>query len=528
MRTYAVWPAAALLVVGAATGASAQQKGKGAPPPPAQANECDLKTSHFAITRAVIYIQNASTAQDTIKKQQSLDGAHRSLIEALEQGQAQNPAAWYYLGVYYAMVSDAAGADSAFDKVVSMMPVCEKDVDQYRYMAWAGVTNKGIDAMRQNNYDQAKQAFALANQVYTKKPTALFYLASLFASEDNADSALHYFKVAGKTSAGDTAETEIHEKSTQNVARIYQVLEKWDSAVVYFKAYLDLHPADSLESMRSLADCYASSGDTANALGINYKLLANADAMDPADAFRLGVGLFRLERPDSAAVAFDKGLKRNPYYRNGLFNLTNAYFSLAQAAQKPDSVKYWAQKMLPVAQRLAQVDPMNRQVLRLVAAAHQFVGHGDSTDAILKRANQISFEVDVQSARASDNGYEVQGIVTALKAPTAQAVQDTITRDSTRLETLKLTKVPAAQRAQAQANQTRLQNGLNRLRGKLQQMNGPVNVPAIAFQFLDKDANVVGTQTVPAQAIPQSQSKQFQLTATGQGIVAWRYQASAP
>jgi len=526
MRKYVVWPAAALLLVGAATGASAQQKGKGAPPQQ-PVNECDLKTSHFAISRAVLYIQNATSSQDSTKRQQSLEGAHRSLTEALEQGQAQNPAAWYFLGVYYAYEGDAAGADSAFDKVESMMPSCEKDVDQYRYMAWAGATNQGIDAMRQNNYDKAKAAFALANQVYTKKPTALFYLATLFATEDNADSALHYFKIAAHAAEGDTSENEVHEKSTQNVARIYQVLEKWDSAQTYFKAYLALHPADSLESMRNLADCYSSSGDTVSALKIDYQLLAAADAMDPQDVFRLGVALFRLDRADSASAAFDKGLKRNPYYRNGLFNLTNAYFSLAQATQKADSIRFWAQRMLPVAQRLAQVDPLNRGVLRLVAAAHQFVGNGDSTDAVLKRVNQMTFEVDVQTARATNGGYEVQGTVAALKAPAAQAIQDTITRDSTRLETLKQTRVPAAQRAQAQANQTRLQNGINRLRSKLQGMNGPVNVPAIGFQFLDKDGNVVATETVPTQSIPQSQSKQFQLTATGQGIAAWRYQASS-
>lgn len=526
MRKYVVWPAAALLLVGAANGASAQQKGKEAPPQQ-QVNECDLKTSHFAISRAVLYIQNATSSQDSTKRQQSLEGAHRSLTEALEQGQAQNPAAWYFLGVYYAYQGDAAGADSAFDKVETMMPSCAKDVDQYRYMAWAGATNQGIDAMRQNDYDKAKAAFALANQVYTKKPTALFYLATLFATEDNADSALHYFKIAGHAAEGDTTENEVHEKSTQNVARIYQVLEKWDSAQAYFKAYLALHPADSLESMRNLADCYSAGGDTTGALRIDYQLLAAADAMDPQDAFRLGVALFRLDRADSASAAFDKGLKRNPYYRNGLFNLTNAYFSLAQATQKPDSIKYWAQKMLPVAQRLAQVDPMNRGVLRLVAAAHQFVGNGDSTDAVLKRVNQMGFEVDVQTSRATNGGYEVQGTINALRAPAAQAVQDSITRDSAQIQTLKQTNVPAAQRAQLQRRQATLDARVKRLRTKLETLGGAVDVPAIAFQFLDKDGNVVATETVPKQSIPQSQGKQFQLTATAQGIAAWRYQASA-
>ena len=85
MRKYVAWPAAALLLAGAATEVPAQQRG--APQPPPQQDLCDLKTSHFAVSRAVLYIQNASSAQDSAKKQQALDGAHRSLIEALEQGQ---------------------------------------------------------------------------------------------------------------------------------------------------------------------------------------------------------------------------------------------------------------------------------------------------------------------------------------------------------------------------------------------------------------------------------------------------------
>ncbi len=526
MKKYAVWPATALLLVGAATGAPAQQKGKGAPPPPQPVEQCDLKTSHFAVSRAVLYIQNASTAQDTTKRQQALDGAHRSLIEALEQGQEQNPAVWYFLGAYYAMEADAAGADTAFDRVEALMPTCEKDVEQYRYMAWAGATNQGIDAMRENNYDKAREYFGLANRVYNKKPTALFYLGTLFATEDNADSALHYFKASARAAEGDTAETEIHEKSTQNVARIYQVLEKWDSAQVYYRAYLELRP-DDLEGQTSLANAYMASGDTASAVNIYDALLAKADGMDPLDVFRIGVSLFRADHADRAAAAFEAGLKRSPYYRNGLFNLTNAYFSLAQATQNPDSVKYWAGKMLPVTQRLVQIDPLNRGVLRLLAAAHQFVGNGDSTDVVLKKVNEMKFEVDVQVSRATSTGYEVQGTITALKPPAAQTLQDSITRDSTQLETLKHTTVPAAQRAQLQRRQATLQARMDRLHGALLKVSGLVNVPAISFEFLGADGNVVASETVAAQAIEPNGVKQFQLTPTAPGIVAWRYKAGS-
>ncbi|MBI2535548.1 MAG: tetratricopeptide repeat protein, partial [Gemmatimonadetes bacterium] len=505
---------------GAATEVPAQQRGA-----QQQEAQCDLKTSHFAVSRAVLYIQNASSAEDSTKKQQALDGAHRSLIEALEQGQAENAAVWYFLGVYYTLLGDGLGADTSFDKVEAMLPGCAADVLQNRQIAWATVANQGIEAMRSNDYAKAKESFGIANRVYDRDPTASFYLATVFATEDEADSALHYFKLAARTAAGDTAQKEIHEKSTQNVARIYQVLEQWDSAQVYFQAYLELQ-SDDLEAQTGLATAYMAGGDTANAVRIYDALLAQAQNLDALDVFRIGVALFRAERPERAAQAFEAGLQKIPHYRNGLFNLTNAYFSLAQATQKPDSVKYWAGKMLPAAQRLASVDPLNRQVLRLTAAAHQFVGNNDSTDAMLKKVNEMKYEVEVQAAQATSNGYEVHGTITAIQPPAVQVTRDSIARDSTQLETLKQATVPAAQRAQLQRRQATLQRRVERLRASLQRLMGSVSVPAITFEFLSADGTVVATETVAAQAIEPGGVKSFQLTPAGPGVVAWRYKGS--
>jgi tetratricopeptide (TPR) repeat protein len=561
MRKYVVWPAAVLLLGGVAAPASAQDKGAQQTAP-----ECDLKTSHFAVSRAVLYIQNALSSQDTTKKQQSLEGAHRSLLEALDQGQAQNPAVWHYLGIYHALkldnditavdqadsvadstkadslrqvlVGDVDAADSSFDKVETMMPGCQKEDDQFRYMAWAKVANQGIAAMRKSDYDQAKKYFATANKVYAKDPTTYFYTGTLFASDNNADSAVAYFKQAAQIADGDTSYTEIHEKSVENVAQIYKVLEQWDSAATWFRTYQQVKPADrgalvDLESVYlSAAQAAKDAGDSAKAKGyiaqavpLHDSIMSNADSLTPSNLFTMGVNEFKGDLPGQAAQAFQAGLKQDPYYRNGLFNLTNAYFQ--QAQEKPDSAKFYATKMLPSAQRLRAVDPMNRQVLRLIAAAFQVLGQNDSTDAVLKDVSKMTFEVDVQGGRITNGGYEVQGTVMALTPPEVQAIQDTIRNDSTQIEVLKQTKVPAAQREQLLRKQRRLEATVTRLQAKLQKANGPVSVPAITFEFLDKTGNVVTTQNVAAQTINPGASSQFDLTATGDGIVAWRYKAGS-
>jgi tetratricopeptide (TPR) repeat protein len=568
MRKYVVWPAAALLVGGVVASAPAQQKeGEGQ-----QASECDLKTSHFAVNRAVLYIQNAlSSQQDSAKKRQSLEGAQRSLQEALDQGQASNPAVWHYLGIYHTMmldehigqlakadsaadstradslqgtvVSDVVAADTSFDKVEAAVPGCQKEDEQFRYMAWARIANLGIAAMRESNYDKAKALFATADKVYTKDPTTYFYTATLFATDNNADSALYYFKQAAQIADGDTAFTEIHEKSVQNVARIYQVVEKWDSAATWFKDYRAVRPDDfdalidlgtvyfsAADAARDAGDSSQAKADVEKAMALHDSIMAQADPLDATLLFRWGVAEFRADRPMAAAQAFEAGLKKNPYYRNGLFNLTNAYFQEAQelqSKQKLDSAKVYAGKMLPAAKRLAAVDPLNRPVLRLVAAAFQFLGQDDSTDALLKKVNAMSYEMEVQSARATSGGYEVQGTITALRPPAAQAVMDSIAKDSTTLATLKQTTVPAAQQPQLRRREASVSSRLKRLHASLEKAMGPVSVPTITFDFLDKDGNVITTQTVAAQAIEPSGTRQFDLTATGDNIVAWRYKAGS-
>jgi S1-C subfamily serine protease len=275
--------------------------------------ECDLKTSGSQVRGAVLSIQSASTAQDDGRRQQALERAHRFLTDALDQGQYQNPAVWYFLGVYYAMEGDAAGADSSFDRVESMMPSCEKDVDQYRYLAWAGATNAGIDAMRENNYQKAKQLFNRANQVYTKKPTALFYLASLFASEDNADSALHYFKLAARRADGDTAETEIYQKALENVGRIYDVLGRGDSAQVYFRKARgeEVESPTAAQATPTQAQNPVSAEVVAwrrpapNPSDIVQLALSDRNPSSSTDTFeRAAAAIFRLSGPQGTATGF--------------------------------------------------------------------------------------------------------------------------------------------------------------------------------------------------------------------------------
>jgi tetratricopeptide (TPR) repeat protein len=294
---------------------------------------------------------------------------------------------------------------------------------------------------------------------------------------------------------------------------------------VYFKAYREIRPDDA-EALTSLGRALMSSGDTAGAEGVYDNILSNAGMMDPLDLFRVGVALFRIERAAKAAQAFESGLQRMPYHRNGLFNLANAYFQLAQNASG-DSAKPHALKMLGAVRRLLAIDPASGAAMRLMAAGYQLSGRADSTDIWLTKAGQMSYDVDIQAAQAVEGGYYVAGTITAGASPVALAVQDSLSRDSTRLETLRQQlqtgSIPAAQRQQAQERRTTLERRVSTLRTRLQSANAPVSIPTLAFEFLNADGETIASETVAAQSLDPKGRKQFELRPSGDGIVAFRY-----
>ena len=159
-----------------------------------------------------------------------------------------------------------------------------------------------------------------------------------------------------------------------------------------------------------------------------------------------------------ASQAFVGGLKVNPYYRDGLFNLANTYLQL------DDTVA-----ILPVAQRLVAVDPMNRTSLRLLAFAHQRFGHVDSTLYYLRMADStLKTEVAVSDFNPQDQTAEIKGIVTNLRATPSQPFK-------------------------------------------------------LVFEFLNTKGDVVATQSTDVPAIPGQESHAFDLKVIGAGIQAWRY-----
>ncbi|PYP46832.1 MAG: hypothetical protein DMD42_03675 [Gemmatimonadetes bacterium] len=239
-------------------------------------------------------------------------------------------------------------------------------------------------------------------------------------------------------------------------------------AIDALKEFLAAYPGE-IDAAVTLATLYAQSGHAAQAAAVFDSLAAHTKDLDPDALFgpgtrMVGQGLYR-----PAARALTLGLARNPYRRDALFSLAVAYYQLHDSTA-----------LLPTAQRLFALDPLNRASLKLVAAGWDFRRQRDSTKAYVGRADAgLAVEISVLSflpdsaegGAGGAGGASLSAVATNLKA-------------------------------------------------------APSNPLHLTFEFLDVAGQVIATLTQDVPAMSPRQSQAFDLKVTGKRVAGWRYRAS--
>lgn len=231
-------------------------------------------------------------------------------------------------------------------------------------------------------------------------------------------------------------------------------------AIGALNEYVAAFPAD-VDAATTLATLYAQSGHGNAAAAVFDSLAAHAKNLDPDALFAPGVRLVGQGLYQPGARALAHGLARNPYRREALFSLAIAYYQLHDSTA-----------LLPAAQRLAALDPLNRSSLKLVAAGWDFRRQRDSAKAYVARADTgIAVEISVVSFIPDSAGAGIAGLATNLKATPSKPARLTV-------------------------------------------------------ELLDVGGQVVATLTQELPALSPRQSQAFDLKASGRGIAGWRYRAS--
>ena len=428
---------------------------------------CGLKAGHFKVQSGATYLKTGIETEVPENRLRALANGKKVLLEAVEQNQQdKNPALWFYLGRIYLQQGDLVGADTALTRAEALLPKCKKDISDVRYLGWVPLVNAGITFTKDEKNDSALALYRQSNTIYRDKPLAFLNAGVIFANAGQVDSAVFYFQKASEI-AEKTNSVEDRNLATRNWGALLQRAGRHQDAVPVLEKYVAWVPGD-VDVKRALASSYRSIGQNDKAQAIEKEVGAAPAAATPAGSaagaqMSAAIALYNEKKYGEAAAAFEQVLVIEPYNRDALYGLSNAYIGLKSP------------KLAGAAARLVAIEPLNDEAVRMLANGQRMAK---------------------KEALANKTAIQLIGMPTTVKvtqfAPTADAA--TITGTATGREAETAQGKPVAPKPYA-----------------------------LVFEFLDAKGAVLANQEVQVPALKPGESQPIEAKGQGSGIAAWRY-----
>jgi tetratricopeptide (TPR) repeat protein len=234
----------------------------------------------------------------------------------------------------------------------------------------------------------------------------------------------------------------------------------YDPAIRAYQSYLEAYP-DATDAVPGLANLFYQSGRIGETRAAFDKIYPPGARIEPDLMFEAGRGALRGNAYAAGTALLERGLAQRPYNRDALVDLGNAYLMLR------DSVN-----LLPVAQKLAAIDPLNRTTLRLLSGGWDLRGKRDSAQKYRDLAEGgLQVEIAINSLDSDSSGYTLRGVATNSGGTTSP-------------------------------------------------------VQRLTFEFFDASGHAQITQAIEIPPVPPQGSYAIELRIPGTGIVAWRYRPS--
>lgn len=340
----------------------------------------------------------AMTRQTPEEKVELYREAMTHLRQGMEQD-ADNARVWLLAGTALAGMGDMEAADSAFNRAESLHPDYAEEIETERFDAWVNAFQLGLQAMENEELDEALRWMEGAEAIYTGRPEAQMYLGVLYANHtQDFEKASEAFKAALAATEGPLLET-LDEEGQQ----------EW--------------------------------------IGMRESLNENIEQMEMS----LGVTYFHEQRYEEAIESFDRLTELNPHSRDLWFNYSQAL--LARAHQFTDEIEdaeeaeaaAAKEQLFPVldelqaaATRAQAMDPANEMLYLLLANVHRMRGEHDGSDealeagqqgalAALQAAEDLTVSIDEINVAATETGVQITGTLKNRKLDAGTPVRVTFT-----------------------------------------------------------------------------------------------------
>ena len=386
-----------------------------------------------------------------------------------------------------------ATADSLLDGVESQMPACKTETEAWRRTPYSTLVNDAVNAYNAQQVDSAEALVRRSLMIYDNYPVAYFgynILGNIQQAKDDVPAAIASFKKVAELMKGDTSVVGERKTTMILVAQLMiDQSEKMDSAargpamaeaVTYLQEYLKEFPGD-MKAQSAIATAQLKSGDITAARRLFDEMLANPDKYTDLNLLEAGVGAARASQNAMAAQLFEAGLKKNPYSRDGLFNLATVYSdtSLGKISQMPEVLK-----------RLNEVDPENPDNAQLGA---------------------LYWQARARTLRAAAEGKDL---------PDPAAVAFKVANDSL----LHFYEKFQNAKTKVTFNLFSHDEGRHVLAGSVENRGDEEKSYTLKFEFLDITGKVLETREVAVEGVRGKSSKSFRIELTDKpGVAAFRY-----
>jgi tetratricopeptide (TPR) repeat protein len=429
---------------------------------------CKLSGGDFHVSSAATYLTTALTTPIADNKIRALLNGHDQALQGINGGGAGSSKAWYNLGRVDLQQGDLAGADSAFTKVVRLTPTCATEVTYHRTRAWSILMTAAIAARTASHADSSIILARAANQIAPDRPQGWYTIGAYYLEQQQNDSAMRYLQMAFDAP---TDTTPITQGVRQAAAYQYGVLafnaHDFAGAARGFGIAVRLKPDDG-DARRNLAAALRQAGMADSAQKIEQSMMAAAAGTEAGlsvdQLFAIGVAQFNQHDYPNAAATFEKIIAVEPFNRDALYNLANAYFGLNNG-----------DKLLETSLKLQAIDPLSYEVMQLVGSAYR-LKHDQPN--LMRTATALG-------------GATISLAATGF---TQSADHATLTLKATGRDGRDVNDRP--------------------VRG------API---PIVVEFLDKAGTVVATADATVPVLAANATQDLPVTGTGAGIIAWRY-----
>jgi tetratricopeptide (TPR) repeat protein len=538
----------AVLAVGAGFLAPAPALSQGAWVP--HQPPCDLNTGHYLIKGGTVDLKFATESPHEDERGERLEEAFDVLNQAiLEKDQADNPAAWYYLGRAYVLARDMVGADSAFRRAVTLAPDCASDVAKYaKRLASLGL-NEALRTWGTGAKDSAFRFFHEAQSLDSSDAEIPLYMSIMFANDGQPDSAERYVELGIAAAKTDTAHGARLKQAQLETARAFETRAYNDVPAIANASQTRVQrdtAAATVEADSTLLDKIVTQVSEIRARGQRLKASALASFQRDSTTLETRLAYQRRMRDslraqadqDSAVVvtavapvikAYRRYVENYPEDADAAMQLVRLYAAqgdrdaldalVSQVVQSPhpsgskltqaglglynDGLVTSAARLLEAALRR---DPNDHAALGVITHVYYAQGRADTLMAIAQRRRSLE-PLDPAAARAMAYAWDLRGNKDSTNRWIAVA-------DTGLAWNVHVIQFQGGD--QAASLRGTVSNAVSRA------------LPAtdLVFEFLDDEGAVLFTSTVSVPALEPKGRAPISVRVDQKGAMSWRYRRS--